>query len=201
MDGTRFDESAKELTGSRRTVLTSGAALALGGLHAARSPRTVRARKRSLKPAYTCPPSIDASQDYSDGTRVAQSFTATRSGTLRQIKIGIVKNPSGSGDYLVQVVRMDGTVPSNNAIDVIAAAVVPDAQVKTGETTLVVSFGTTRLTQGTEYAVVVSRPSGFALLHTGGETCEGRVFVASSTEAFSPTAATFRDVIVTVRVG
>jgi hypothetical protein len=94
---------------------------------------------------------------------------------------------------------MAGTDPSNNAIDVIAAAVVPDAQVKTGETTLVASFGTTTLTQGTEYAVVVSRTSDFDLRHEGND-CEGRIFFASSTGAFSPTADTLRDLIVTVLV-
>ena len=199
MDGKRRDAWPKALPGSRRTALTSGAVLALGGLLSARSPQTARARRPRLKPAYSCPPSFPASQDYPGGDRVAQSFTATRGGTLRQIKIGIVKSPSGSGgDYLVQVVKMAGSVPSNNAIDVIAAAVVPDAQVKTGETTLVASFGTTTLTQGTQYAVVVSRPSAFDLRHEGSD-CEGRLFFAS-TGAFSPTIGTLRDLIVTVLV-
>ena len=198
MDGKRRDAWSKALTGSRRTALTSGAALALGGLLSARSPQTARARRPRLKPAYTCPPSLPASQDYPGGDRVAQSFTATRSGTLRQIKIGIVKKSSG-GDYLVQVVKMAGTDPSNNAIDVIAAAVVPDAQVKSGETTLVASFGTTTLTQGTQYAVVVSRTSDFDLRHEGSD-CEGRVFIASSTGAFIPTGTNLKDLIVTVLV-
>ena len=200
MDGKRRDAWSKTLTGSRRTTLTTGAVLAIGAMLSAVSPQTARARRPKLKPAYTCPPSLPASQDYTNGTRVAQSFTATRSGTLRQIKIGIFKNPSGSGgDYLVQVVKMAGTDPSNNAIDVIAAAVVPDAQVKTGETTLVASFGTTKLTQGTQYAVVVSRTSAFDL-RLEGTDCEGRIFSASSTGAFSPTGLTLPDLIVTVLV-
>jgi hypothetical protein len=200
MDGKRLDEWSKALTGSRRTALTSGAALALGGLLSALSPRTARARKRTLKPAYTCPPPAQASASFAPGIRLAQSFTARRSGTLRQIKIGISKPSSlPGGDYVVQLVKMAGTVPSENAIDVIAAAVVPDAQVKTGKTTLIASFGTTRLTQGTKYAVVVSRPSNLRVFQEGGDFCEGDPFIAPSTGNFTPFTSV-GDMVVTVLV-
>jgi hypothetical protein len=165
MDGKRFDETAKALVGTRRAALTCGAGLALGGILSSLSPGTAGARTR-LKKAYTCPPPPGNATSVGGGgtIRLAQSFTATRSGTLNQIKVAINKPAGSAGDFVVQLVTMDGALPSSNPFDVIAAATVLNDQVKAGNTTLVAHFATTRLENDTQYAVVVSR-----LLVGGGQ--------------------------------
>jgi hypothetical protein len=209
MDGKRFEETAKALVGSRRAALTRGAALALGSILSSLSPSTAGARTR-LKKAYTCPPPPGNGSGLGGGgtTRLAQSFTATRSGTLNQIKVAINKPAGSAGDFVVQLVTMDGALPSSNPFDVIAAATVLNDQVKAGNTTLVAHFATTRLKNDTQYAVVVSRllvggVSGsfevFGPIGSSGAACEGDAFSATGSNAFqkSPSA----DLAVTVLVG
>ena len=72
MDGKRLDEWSKALTGagarcSRRVPCWRSAVCSRP------VPRTARARKRRLKPAYTCPPPVDAIFAFQDGARSARA--------------------------------------------------------------------------------------------------------------------------------
>lgn len=196
--GKRFDDTARRIRESRRGVLSGTAWLVLAGALSALPGRSVEAAKKKgkkkkkpqgpdLKSAYTCAPS-DAtdSVEGSSLSRYAQSFTATRGGTLREIRV-LINKAVDSGDYEVQLVRMAGNVPSNGAFDVIAAATIPDANVPTGNATLVAKFAATRLVQRTKYAVVVSRfGSEMAIpVPFSGDPCEGTMAIATAGDAFA----------------
>lgn len=196
--GKRFDDTARRIRESRRGMLAGTAGLVLAGAVSALPGRSVEAVKKKgkkkkkpqgpdLKSAYTCAPS-DAtdSVEGSSLSRYAQSFTATRSGTLREIRV-LINKALDAGDYEVQLVRMSGSVPSNGAFDVLAAATIPDGDVSTGNATLKAKFAATRLVQGTKYAVVVSRfGSEMAIpVPFSGDPCEGTMAIATAGDAFA----------------
>ena len=199
MDGGQFDNATKNLFGSRRAALVGSAALAAGGMVAARSTLTGSARKKKKKKkvqtpdrdpvaqaAFTCSGPADDEFTGAAVTRFAQSFTASRSGTLNQVTVAVRKNVS-NGDYVVQLLKLADDVPSNSPLDILAAAVIPDAQVASGQTTLVAKFAATNLTQGTEYAVAVSRPGSTDLVvqvREGGNRCGGEMSVGQGTAEF-----------------
>jgi hypothetical protein len=201
MDGKRFDDAAKVIGGTRRATLTGGAALAVGGVLAAFSPRAARAAKKRPKKAYTCALPADDAITFGGGgaARLAQSFTATRSGTLKQISVEVTKQ-GFTEDYVVQLVKVNAGVPSESPLDVLAAATIPGAQVPVGTSTLTAKFATTQLTPGTQYAVVVSRPGSndLELPDRTGDDCEGDMFSAVGGGAFSDLGDL--DMIVTVLV-
>jgi hypothetical protein len=132
-----------------------------------------------LASAYTCPGNPDFSVGTSGDVPLGQRFTATRGGTLRQIRVGVVKDDvGGSGDYLVQLLRTTGdpAAPGTRNIDVLAAAVIRDGDVPLGTSTVVADFAATDLVQGTVYAVMVSRPGAGEYnvqAFDGGDFCEG----------------------------
>ena len=213
MAGTRFDDTIRRIGESRRGILTGTAGLALAGALSARSPRPAEAAKRKkkkkkpaseLKSAYTCAPADTTDNvEASSLTRYAQSFTATRGGTLREIRV-LINKALNSGDYEVQLVRMaaNGSVPSNGSFDVIAAAAIPDGDVPVGNATLKAQFAATRLVQGTKYAVVVSRfghemaiPVPFS-----GDPCEGTMAIAAAGDPFANLEDPVRDMTVSVLV-
>jgi hypothetical protein len=104
---------------------------------------------------------------------------------------------------VVHLVKMAGDLPSNSPLDVLAAATIPDAQVKSGDVTLVASFATTRLTQSTVYAVVVSRTTATTITgraHQGGDDCTGDLFIGDVREGFLKPLDLVMDMIVTVLV-
>jgi hypothetical protein len=200
VDGNRLNDAAKRIGAGRRTVLTGGAALALGGLFTGLAPRAARTAKKKPKKAYTCAPPADSEIAFGAGgeARLAQSFTATQTGTLKQISVSVTKQVP-TGDYVVQLVKMDGSVPDESPLSVLASATIPDALVPVGTSTLNAKFAATRLTQGTQYAVVVSRPGSndFVLPSRTGDPCEGGVFSAAGGAPFGPLSD---DLIVTVFV-
>ncbi len=215
MNGGQFDNATKNVFGSRRAALVGSAALAAGGMVAARSPLTGSARKKKRKKkgqtpdpdpvaqaAFTC--SGPAEDEFTGAavTRFAQSFTASRSGTLNQITVAVRKNVS-TGDYVVQLLKMAGDIPSDSPLDVLAAAVIPDTQVATGQTTIEAHFAATSLTQGTEYAVAVSRPGSTDLVvqvREGGSKCGGEMSVGQGTGEFVAFNSPAIDMIVAVFV-
>jgi hypothetical protein len=189
MDGAHFDDVTKVMMGGRRRVLTMAAALALGGaLRTMVSPEVAQAAKR--KRAYQCvgPPELTI---FPGGdTRQGQRFTATRSGSLRQIKVAIHKAASSSaGDSVVQLVKVTGSpngTPSSSPLDVLAAVTIPDATVPYGASTLTAKFAGTILEQGKEYAAVISRPGSDSLGvgiwdEPGGNACAGQMVSARVT--------------------
>ena len=209
MDGKRFDDTTRSIFRNRRGVLTGSAALALAGALSA-LPRSVEAAKKkpkkkpkkpALKSAFTCAPSdVDDLVFFGIFDRFAQSFTASRSGTLREIRVLINKDASG-GDYVVQLVRMEGNLPSRNPFDVLAAATIPDEEVPFGDATLVAKFAATRLEQGTSYAVVVNR-FGFelAIPVPTGDSCADTEMSNSSLGATFANLDPARDMTVSVLV-
>jgi hypothetical protein len=215
MDGNRFDDTTRSMIRNRRGVLTGSAALALAGALSA-LPRSLAAAKKKPKKkkkpasepksAYTCVTS-DATDFVQANliSRYAQSFSATRSGTLREIRVLIDKQQEAS-DYEVQLVRMAGTVPSHQPFDVIAAAVIPNDAVPIGNATLSARFGATSLVKDEQYAVVVSRfGSGLASemaipVPFSGDPCEGGMAIADAGGAFTNLTDPVRDMTVTVLV-
>jgi hypothetical protein len=195
MEGRRFDDTIRRIAESRRRVLTGTAELVLAGALTALPSRSAAAAKKkpkkkkppALKSAFTC--AAPEADDFVEGnflSRYAQPFTASRGGTLREIRVLINKAISGS-DYQVQLVRMAGNVPSNGPFDVLAAATIPDDQVPTGNTTLVAKFAATTLVQGTEYAVVVSRfgaEMAIPVPFTGDPCAGSEMAIAQAGEAF-----------------
>ena len=187
---------------TRRATLTGGAALAVGGMLAAISPRSARAAKKKPKKAYNCALPADDAITFGGGgaARLAQSFHGNPdSGTLKQISVEVTKQ-GFTDDYVVQLVKVIGGVPAESPLDVLAAATIPNAQVPVGTSTLTAKFATTQLTQGTQYAVVVSRPGSndLALPDRTGDDCEGDMFSAVGGGAFSDLGDL--DMIVTVLV-
>lgn len=195
--GKRFDDTTRRIVESRRGMLTGTAGLALAGALSALPGRSAKAAKKqgkkkkkpapAPKSAFTCTPSeADDLVEATTLTRYAQSFTATRSGTLREIRV-LINKALDAGDYEVQLVRMSGNLPSNGPFDVLAAAVVPDSDVPTGNATLQAKFAATRLVQGTKYAVVVSRfGSEMAIpVPFTGDPCEGQMAIAAAGDAFT----------------
>lgn len=213
MDGRRFDATMTSMFRSRRGVLTGSAALALAGTLSA-LPRSLGAAKKkgkgkkkkkpaapALKSAFTCAPPLDASFEALVISRYAQSFTAARSGALREIRV-LINKAQNDRDYIVQLVRMSGAVPSSSTLDVLAAATIPDSAVPAGNATLVAKFAATNLVQGTQYAVVVSRPGSEMAIPVplNGNSCAGDFSEAQADGAFVTQNDPPRDMTVTVLV-
>jgi hypothetical protein len=152
---------------------------------------------------YQCPgPKTDSLS--SDGAnRFAQTFTAERSGSLRQIQFSINKKPNTTGDYLVQLLKVIGGKPSHSPTDVLAALTVPDAAVATSsDATLTATFAGPALVAGTEYAVAFSRPgstsAGVNYRKGDGSACGGDWFNADGAGPFNVAQA--QDLLVSVLV-
>jgi hypothetical protein len=211
MEHSSFDHAARMLADaarSRRTAFGTILLAALGGTvgravapasgYAKRKKRRKK-RRPSLQFAFVCPGPTAATALGSGDFRRAQVFAATRSGSLRQIRVGIVKNGGSTpGDFLVQLLTTIGApaVPDHSPLAVIAATVIPDGAVPEGASTLVANFVGPQLVQGTEYATVVSRPGSDAFasqIHVTDE-CPGVLSDAFGTGPFSNTA-TFDSVV------
>lgn len=210
MESKRFDDSTRLIARSRRVVIASSALLTMAGLRgAAPSPSLMAAKKKKkkkpvAKATYTCADTVENTLSGGPGgiARFSQSFTATRGGALNEIRVAVVKTDP-TGDYVVQLVKMDGAVPSASPLDVLAAATIPDAKVKTGNVTLSAKFAATTLTAGTRYAVVVSRPGSADLavqIAQGGGDCEGDAGIGQGAGTFSNFNSPVSDMLVTVLV-
>jgi hypothetical protein len=208
MDANRFDIFARAMDGrSRRRllgVISGGVLTALGaGLDRTEvlAKHHTQPKKPTIKSAYTCAAKANDGIGPGGDRPVGQIFTATRSGELRQIHIGVSKDPNAGpgGDYVIQLLRTTGDppVPHAEAIDVLAATTIPDADVPAGQSTIVANFAGTRLVRGTVYAVVAARPGAgvvFVVAHSS-DVCEGEMTIV-------PDGATFpdKDAIVSVLV-
>jgi hypothetical protein len=211
MDGNRFDDTLKVLTermGTRRTLLAG--VLLLGGAAGGLRPTPTEARRRQLRRAFQCPgPTEDTfsiGSGSGDGARQAQVFRASRTGSLRQIKIALTKERNTAGDYVVQLVKVTGSpngTPSNSAADVLAKVTIPDAKVPVGTSTLTGTFTGPKLVQGNEYAAVVKRLGNTTLTtrtregSNNADDCpNSQLFSSSGEQAFEKVFS--QDMIVTV---
>jgi hypothetical protein len=185
----------------RRAAL-AGAAASLGAANVLlTSPDGSAKKKKKLKAAFECKGSGNNFLALGEGFRVGQVFTAGRSGTLRQVRFVIDKQPDADpGDFVVQLVKTSGGVPESNAQAVLAASTVPDASVPQGVSTLVANFAGTRIRQGTVYGVVVSRPDSDEIVvkRFSNDVCDGERTDAFEEDPFDNTAG--QDIVVSVLV-
>ena len=152
---------------------------------------------------YQCPGPKAGTVPGPGTNRFAQTFTAERSGSLRQIQFSIEKKPATTGDYLVQLLRVIAGKPSHSPSDVLAALTVPDAAVATSsDATLTATFAGLTLVAGTEYAVAFSRPgstsAGANFRFDDGTGCGGNWFNADGAGPFNVAQA--QDLLVSVLI-
>ena len=111
--------------------------------------------------------------------RVAQVFVASRSGTLRRIQLYVAKDPGSEGDYVVQLLRVDGGAPQASALNILAGATIANGAVPDGESILTANFIGPHLEAGTEYAAAIGRLQTAIELgqHSDtGNVCAGQAF-------------------------
>ena len=133
------------------------------------------------------------------GVRLAQTFVASRGGTLHQIHVAIQKEAGSAGNYVVQLVPASAGYPAHAGASVFAASTIDNADVSNGDTTLVANFAGTSIEAGKSYAVVVTRlDGGILLVHVAnGTVCPNSAwFYAFGESSFS--TAPNADMIVSV---
>lgn len=210
METNRFAELSRIVNpGSRRgfaAALTGGSLALFGPLRGLTETEAKKKRKKKKKKkpplalAYECPGPPEDFGTYNNISRVAQVFVAARSGTLRRIEFLVDKATGSSGDYVVQLLRVDTGTPSQAATHVLAGITIPDADVPDGESTLAAHFNGPELEAGAEYAAAIGRLVSAVRLgfFSGtGNICAGQTFAAQG-GAFTEAAG--QDVVVSVFV-
>jgi hypothetical protein len=141
---------------------------------------------------YQCPGPKNSLVAGNGDIRFAQTFVAERGGSLRQIQFSIGKQSGTTGDYVVQLLKVVGSKPSHNPVDVLATVTIPNAEVAAGtEVTLTAPFTGPTLVAGTEYAAAISRPGAgpaearINTLNVGGGACGGKLFLAVAGDVFA----------------
>jgi hypothetical protein len=216
MDADRLDTLARALaTSGRRTLLRllSGAALGLAiwqGVDkadpvAAKNCKKIKnkqKRKKCKKKAkekspvpvliYQCRVSDPGIAMNFSNTRFAQVFTAAQSGSLMQIQFDVIKDAGSMGDYVVQLLAVGADGKPNNTV--LAHAIVPNASVPDGPTTLTASFAGPPLVAGLAYASAINRSGAdFDAAAITGTRCVEQAFSQSPIEtgAFSTFGSDF----------
>jgi hypothetical protein len=127
----------------------------------------------------TCDPAGGGSIGTGGNNRLAEVFTALRTGPLASIDFTTYKDATEApADYVVSINTLDLTgVPTNT---VLASQTVANPAGGTGTYPLTASFATpATVTAGDSYAVVFGRPGPSALtLEGSGDTCPGKLFIA-----------------------
>jgi hypothetical protein len=161
MDGTRFDDIARSLTANRtrRQAMKGAVAPALGGtVSRLASPAAVAASRAVVRCRYD-----DATKTgYDIAGRHAQTFKATQTGKLSEVKVWIDhrNEPANNfvGDYVAKIARVnEAGVPDDTAP--LAEKAISDDEFVGGDRLLTFSFGDAAPTvrKGKRYAVVTSR--------------------------------------------
>ena len=143
----------------RRLGLVAAGALTALGPRSGPAKKTKKKKKPPPKPILTASCQQLAAGTLTGAARFAQTFVASRGGTLHEIRVAIEKRTDQPpGNYIIQVVPTTGTgVPRHEAHWVFAAAGFDDEDVSIGNTTLVARFAGTSLLAGLTYGLVVSR--------------------------------------------
>jgi hypothetical protein len=132
----------------------------------------------------TCPINTGGFVIRTGDQRIAQTFTALRTGPLVQATIEILKGFGSTGDYILRLSAVDAAgVPTN---DVLAVSVVDDSRVPDIFSALTFGFADpATVIAGTEYALVLTRPGSDQLEAIGsfGNLCAGRAFSSPSQTA------------------
>lgn len=151
-----------------------------GGKGRKRKNRNKRKRKErgpETRADATCPGPRDNALFVNGGSRLAQTLTATQSGPLVRAELVIHKEAGSSGDYLLSLSPVDNSgVPTN---DVLAVALVADASVPNGDSTVDFTFPDPAVVEvGAQLALVFTRLNGGTLGWTfrTGDFCAGRGF-------------------------
>src|SRR5215213_5597203 len=84
---------------SRRRALVGGATAAVGGALATVVPP--RKAEAALAPTFRCPKGVPEMTFGDSDVRLAQTFTATRAGDLREVRVAINKPRGAAGNYVV----------------------------------------------------------------------------------------------------
>lgn len=140
----------------------------------------------------TCPgPPDGVGGQVSGDSRLAQTFTALRTGRLVRAEIPIVKFAGSLADYILQLANVDAFgVPSN---EVLAVTSIANVDVPDGESTIALTFANAAVVEeGTQYALVLTRPGSDNLIWQNrfGDLCPGRTFVSpNTTDPFAPVSA------------
>jgi hypothetical protein len=205
MDGTRFEAWLRGLTTacSRRSALIGLLGGAFGVVRFAETEAKRGKKKRKKKRGgtvppppppdppelvYECPGPRGGEHLRPASTRVAQTFVPGSSGPLRRIVFPVVKVPDSLGDYVVQLLAVDGSgVPSHLPQGVLAQAIVPNGAVAGGQSvTVTADFDGPPLVAGTQYAAAISRPgpNNYAAHYRTDSGCSGSVFQADQGKAF-----------------
>ena len=145
--------------------------------------RAPRPAPRAGYPLFAggCDAEPGGSHTLDNNARIAQSFLATRGGTLDEIRVEITKEAGTVGNWVMQLVPTFGGVPAYQPTWVFAAAAVDDPDVPVGGSTLPARFRGISLLAGETYAVVVPRSGGAPFTVRGGFGCDdGRGWNATS---------------------
>lgn len=209
MDGYFIARMRQHLaSSSRRRILIFGSAELLGLAGFRPGTTEVEAKKRKkkrkkqkqstpLQLAFRCsgPPTFIGF--CGDECRAAQVFRTTRGGRLARIQIHIDKPADSTGDYVVQLLRVDNAdAPLHAPLDTLAATTVPDADVPVGESLLSADFAGPRLEAQTDYAAAVGRVGNQIRIGTvAGTSCGGQLFSAHGLEPFEEASS---DLVVSV---
>jgi hypothetical protein len=138
----------------------------------------------------SCPPPPEVLLAYFDppggNARVAQLFTVQNSGELVSAQVDVSKAVGSSGDYVIQIVAVDGSGAPTNTV--LATATIPNATVSAGSSLVTANFpNSVAVASGQQYGVVLTRP-GSANLAWGARSpddCPGNAFRSNSqTDAF-----------------
>jgi hypothetical protein len=201
MDRSQFENLLRSLvSGSSRrsllTVLSSGLLAALpltfafeeagAKKNGKRKRRGKKKRKNNQPPPLppgpvaradaTCPGPRESALSFGDTVRLAQTFTAIASGPLGSAQLGIAKSAGSRGEYLLRLSPVDTEgIPTS---DVLAAALVENASVPDGESTVTFTFpNPAAVSAGTTYALILTRsgPNNITWLSRGND-CIGQAF-------------------------
>lgn len=149
----------------------------------------------NLVSIYQCSGVGGAIESALGNARLAQTFTPSQNGTLRQIRFEIFKDPPPTtpGDYVVQLLAVSGGVPGETFADILAQVNIPDAAVPVGDFTLIADFPSGPVLSTTdEFAAAITRPASNGIsVRTqgdGGVRCAGEGFFSNggSFNLFSP---------------
>lgn len=137
----------------------------------------------------TCPaPNVTKLAPSSGDIRLAQTFTAQRSGQLVRADLALFGDGAAEPDFIVRLAAVDATGTPTN--DVLAEAVIPGADVAAEGSTVSATFANPALlAAGSEYALVLARPGSgfFSWQNRGDNACAGRAFFSLNlSEAFQP---------------
>jgi hypothetical protein len=113
--------------------------------------------------------------------RVAQTFTAQSTGTLVEGSFVPNKASGSSGDYVIQILSLDGSGSPTNTV--LATATIPNPSVPNGFSTITGTFNPpATVVAGQSYALGASRPgpSSLTVAESNTNACPGAEFTSGS---------------------